>query len=177
MPTLLWYGAPAIPFITWGIVCWVFRRCMKDRLTEAEIDRNNRRSIILALAGFSFTGLLAIAVVDATTRQNLQLSVYYLMVSFLSFFFALNLQSYKFHRWHDQFGNALFESATLSLLLSVAAVALSTYPGTLYSIGITTLALAVWALDHVIRLRLMWLYFRALSIARKPQPRKETSHA
>lgn len=107
----LWYVLPWIPFLTRGILCLVFWRQMGDELPEAALDREEHRSVILALAGFSFTGFAAVCVVDATTHLNLYFSTYYLLVSFLAYFSALDFQGWKHLRWHDQFATALVESA------------------------------------------------------------------
>ena len=124
MPDWLWYPLPFIPFIpfiTRGILSLRFRPKMSETLAEDENDRESHRTLILALAAFSFAALLAIAVLDTTT-QRFRLPTYYLLISFLSYYFALNLQGYKFARWHDQLGDALVEAASLSLILAVMAV-------------------------------------------------------
>jgi hypothetical protein len=100
---------------------------MSEVLEEGEMDRDTHRSIILALGGFSFAGALglaatAVAVSDLSIRQNLQFPIFYLIMSFLSYLFALNIQGYKFFRWLDQLSDLLMELASLLLLLSVVAL-------------------------------------------------------
>jgi hypothetical protein len=102
--------------------------------------------------------VFGIAVVDVASQQNLQLSMYYLLISFLCCLSALNLQSYKYRRWHDQVGDVLVDAATLSLVLSVIAIVLSTNPSNLYKLAITTVALLGWGVDHTIRLLLMYRF-------------------
>lgn len=154
------YFAPAVPLLGRALMTLRFWQFMRVGMKESVAAREVHRSFILALAGFSFTGLLAIAVVDASIQQNLQLSVYYLLISFLSYLFALNLQSYKSHWWHDQLADLLIEAATLSLLLSVVAIIWSSKQPDGFKYLITCLAAAVWLLDHLIRLRLTWQYFK-----------------
>ncbi|MBW2620863.1 MAG: hypothetical protein JRC56_05985 [Deltaproteobacteria bacterium] len=91
---------------------------MSEIPSEEEQDRESHRSHILTLAGFSFTGLLAIAVLDATLVQDFRFAVYYLLVSFLCYLSALNFQGYKSKRWHDQLATALMDVASLSLMIN-----------------------------------------------------------
>ena len=163
MPDWLWYPLPFIPFIpfiTRGILSLRFRPKMSETLAEDENDRESHRTLILALAGFSFAALLAIAVLDTTT-QRFRLPTYYLLISFLSYYFALNLQGYKFSRWHDQLGDALVEAASLSLILAVMAIVWVSYPNELFTWAVSVLALGVWLADHIIRLSLSARYLRA----------------
>ncbi|MCA1613927.1 MAG: hypothetical protein LC800_07215 [Acidobacteria bacterium] len=154
------YFAPVVPLVGRSLITARFRRYMRRGMKEEVAAREVHRSFILALGGFSFSGLLAIAVIDASVQQNLQLSVYYLLISFLSYLFALNLQSYKSHWWHDQLGDLLIEAATLSLLLSVVAIIWSSKQPDTFKYLVTCLAVAVWLLDHLIRIRLLWKYFK-----------------
>ena len=180
MPDWLWYPLPFIPFIpfiTRGILSLRFRPKMSETLAEDENDRENHRTLIMALAGFSFAALLAIAVLDTTT-QRFRLPTYYLLISFLSYYFALNLQGYKFARWHDQLGDALVEAASLSLILAVITVVWATYANEPFAWFVIILALAVWLVDHVIRLWLSARYLRAGEAHEErqgnpPQPREE----
>lgn len=157
------YIIPFFPFVTRSIVIFIFRRQMRNKLSEAESDRESHRSVILALAGFSFTGVLGLAVVNATLKHDLRLSIYYLLVSFLSYLFVLNLQGYKYNRWHDQVGNAVMESASLALLLSIVAIVFSLSTSIIYQVGLTIMTVAVWLVDHSIRLYLSIKYLREKS--------------
>lgn len=158
---LILYSLPAFPFVTRSCLGIYFRRQMMDVVPEEENDRETHRSLILALAGFSFSGLLALTIVDATVQINLQFSVWYLLVSFLCYFSALNLQGYKFCRWHDQFGDALMESASLSLMLAISAIVLTSNSRTPNAFLITIFSVGVWLIDHLIRVRLSFKYLQA----------------
>jgi hypothetical protein len=48
---------------------------MKDNLTEDELDRDSHRNYILALTGFSFTGLLALTLLEATVIKGFYLTI------------------------------------------------------------------------------------------------------
>ena len=155
---VIWYSAPIIPLFSRAILCIFHRRQMGEILSEDEHDREAHRSHILALAGFSFTGLLALAVLEATLRQDFHFGVFYLLVSFLCYFFALNLQGYKSKRWHDQFATALIDSASLSLILSVVSILHVQAFKSNFAIGLTIFAFFVWVTDHATRLRIQWTY-------------------
>ena len=166
--SFFWYAAPAIPIITRGVVSLKFRRYMAEIMPEEENDRDTHTTYILALAGFSFSALLALVVVDSQVKKQMDLNVpiFYLLASFLCYYFALNLQGYKFRRWHDQIGDALIDSAGLSLMLSVAHVALKTS----YGIWIAVVAFAVWLVDHGIRILLISQALKVQAKIKKTKP-------
>ncbi len=152
---VLYYLAPLIPLLTRGLLCLTFRSEMSDVLDEEELDRESHRAHIMALAGFSFAALLALVVIDAALlHQNFQLPVYYLMVSFIFYMAALNLQGYKSRRWEDQVGTALMDAASLSLILSILSILFLNGFTPQFAWCISLLALSGWLIDHVIRLRL-----------------------
>lgn len=167
--TLFPYLAPVIPVFGHAAMVFRFRPQMVKGMTEKTAARDAHRTFIMTLTGFSFTGLLAIAVVDTTIQQSLHLSVFYLLVSFLCYLFALNLQAYKALWWHDQLGDFLIEAATLSLLLSVVAIVwISKQPGS-FKYLVTILAVTVWFLDHIIRIRILWQYLKEMEAANVKQ--------
>ncbi len=155
---IILYSTPILPLFSRAVLCLWHHEQMKEILTEAELDQEAHRSHILVLAGFSFTGLLAISVLDATLRKDFHFAVFYLLVSFLCYFFALNLQSYKARRWHDQFATAIMDSASLSLILAIVSILYLPAFNPNFSLGSSTLALFVWVTDHVIRLKIQWTY-------------------
>jgi hypothetical protein len=76
--------------------------------------RAANRTFILTLAGFSFSALPALSIYDSRVPGSpLRLEVYYLLVSFLCYYAAMNLQKYPFGGWHQQADVALMESASL----------------------------------------------------------------
>jgi len=149
---LWWALAAAVPLLTRGITTVVFRAAMHQQLKEANLARDAYRAFILALAGFSFTGMAALAVLDSSVQRKFSLAILYLVVSFLSFVAALNWQIYKQVRWQHELAGALIEVAILSMLLSVVAiVCVSAFPiGIKWAIGAT--AVVIWASDHIARL-------------------------
>ncbi len=151
-PAILWYAVPLFPLATRGLVALVFRDAMQQHVHDPVGIRQTNRSLILALAGFSFAGLLGIAVADAALEKDLRFSLYYLLVSFLFYFFALDIQRFLLWQWIHQSSEALIEAASLSLLLSVVSAVLATKGVTTYAIGITVVALAGFALNHTVHL-------------------------
>lgn len=168
--TILWY-LPLFPFVTRAfILVPPFRHQLAQAIPPKQLNRDEHRTVILALAGFSFSGAVALAVValsvsDAKLRNSLQLPVFYLLISFLCYFFALNLQGYKSHWWHDVAGEALADAASLSLVLSIIVVVRDSYPNSSFGDMITVLALVVWLVDHAIRVQLWKAFLRQLASA------------
>ena len=140
------------------------RAHMFDDLPEEQNDREAHRSLILALAGFSFSALLALVVLDATLRHDFHFAVYYLLVSFLCYFFALNLQGYKHLRWHDQVGTALMDAASLCLILAIVSIIVSAKHEKSLYLGLSGLAVFIWLLDYVIRLLLLLKYLKSKGV-------------
>jgi hypothetical protein len=131
--------------------------------TEAELDREGNRATILPLAGFSFTALLALVVLDASKVIGLRVSVLLLLLSFLGYYLSFNLQSYKARRWQDQLATALKEAASGWLLLSVVGVIQQAPASTLFKLSISLIALSVWLVDLAIRVVIDFRVYRDLS--------------
>jgi len=157
---ILWYFVPFVPLVVRGYLITRFNSIMADVLSEeVQIqDADANRSVIIGLVTLSFTGLLGLAVVDATLRKNLQLQVYFLLISFLCYMGALNLQGYKFHRWREQVSDAAREAGSLCLTLSVVTIIQVTYPNVFYSWGLTVLALGLWALNFIVKVKIDLTY-------------------
>lgn len=133
---------------------------MNSHLPEPAQDRDANRGYILSLAGFSFTAVAALIVLDATTKVTLQLPIWFVLVSFLSFLASLNLQSYKSTRWQNQLAAALLEAGTLSLVLAIIALLFGATFDRVFQFAAATLALLTWAVDHSVRL---WIDNRYLT--------------
>jgi len=159
--TVLYYCAPLVPLLTRAMLCLRFYPMMADILGEEEQKREAHRSHILALAGFSFTGLLALVVLDSALSKDFHVAIYCLLVSFLSFLFALSLQGYKSKRWHDQLGTALMDAATFCLVLSVISILSSKTPGSRFFCVLSLATVGAWLLDHLARVRFQWKYLKA----------------
>ncbi len=157
---VFFYAAPLLPFLTRGVFLVRFRSKAKTVLSEEELDPEVHRSYILAMTGFSFTGLLGLAVVDAAVRQSFRPAVYQLLLSFLCYFLALHLQAYKGRRWEDQLGTALTDTASLCLILAIIGVVSSAGFDLWLARFTLAVGLLVWGIDHVVRLRIHWSYLK-----------------
>lgn len=170
--SILFYFIPFFPFITRGVVFARYFNLRKVPLTKGQMARESSRTVILALAGFSFAGVIGISVLETTNRQNFKYTVFYLLVSFLGYLAALNLQDYKFFISREQVSNLLTDIATLSLTCSVvSAVFLSGYDCP-FQVAVFALALFIWLTDHVIRVCYSWGDFRKIELKQK----KEKDH-
>ena len=138
------YFVPLLPLVSRVLLCIKHHNHMSEIPCEDEQDRESHRSHILALAGFSFTGLLAIAVLDATLLQDFHYAVYYLLVSFLCYLSALNFQGYKSKRWHDQLATALMDVASLSLIMSIISILKIQSFSSLFVSILSAIALLTW---------------------------------
>jgi hypothetical protein len=175
------YGLPLVPFVPRALTVLKFPAATYDLLPEAAADREQHRSFILVLAGFSFTGLLGLAVTPlavtdpearARLQHALQLPTYFLLTSFLFYIFALNLQAYK-RRWrHDLISDALIDGAALSLLSSIIVIVWDASGNLGFTILIGVFAGAIWGTDQVIRVRLTWKIFREKERKKKKGPSK-----
>jgi len=149
---LWWAIVSALPLVTRGIPIITFVKAMHKPLKEETLARDAYRAFILALAGFSFTGMAALAVLDSSAQKKFSLAILFLVISFLSFVAALNWQIYKQRRWQHELAGALIEVAVLAMLLSVVAiVSTSAFPAELkWAVGAA--AVLIWGSDHVTRL-------------------------
>lgn len=151
---LIFYIIPLFPLIIRFLFTGVMKGNLKDILPETENDRSEIRSYILALGGFSFTALVGLIVLEPSIKQSIQFSIYYVFVSFISYFFALNLQGYKSKRWHDIISDALIETASLCLILTVISLLFVSNLNEVFTYIISTLAILIWLLDFIIRLNI-----------------------
>jgi len=148
---ILIYLLPLVPLIIRGLIGLRFRSFMWKTLSDDEIGRESHRTVILALAGFSFTGVMAVTILDSATHQELHFAAYFLLVSFLCYLSALNIQGYKLWRALDLVSDALIETAALSLVLALLAVIQISGYSEAYKASVSVLALLVWVIDFIVR--------------------------
>jgi hypothetical protein len=159
MLDLLIYLSPLLPFLSRGIVSAMNWQRMKEPVPAKVQDRETYRTLILTLAGFSFTGLLGVTVASTALGTNLDYTAYYLLFSFLSFIATLNIQSYKNFIWLDVLSDMFFDSAILTLILSVAVIIIvATF--SLWVKTLVILGLIFWLVDHAIQLTHLYKDFR-----------------
>lgn len=146
---------PFIPLCLRIVLLLWFRSMSRQILPEDQHDREAYRVHILAFVGFAFTALCALAIVDEKLSAGLKWAIYYLVVSFFVYAFALNWVAYKGRRWEDQLTTAFIEIGTLSLFLAVVAVLRVTQPS-LMAVGV--IGIVGWGIDHIYRFCLDWAY-------------------
>jgi hypothetical protein len=160
IPTWLLFGLPTAAVVVRMGMMAMFVLLPSEVLKPAELDRAGNRAIILPLAGFSFSALLALVVLDATRVSGLRVPILLLLASFLAFYSSLNLQSYKIRRWEDQLGTALKEAGSGWLLFSVVAVVQSSPAGVGFTRVVALPAIAVWVIDFGVRILIDYHYLR-----------------
>lgn len=131
---------------------------MSIPLPEEAQERDIQRTFILSLAGFSFTAVAGMAVLEGTLRVSLQLPAWYVLVSFVTLMASLNLQSYKSLRWQSQLATVLLEIGALALMLSLVALLFSATFSDPFRYSTTLLILFPWIVDHVIRISIDYKY-------------------
>lgn len=135
---------------------------MGDILSEEEQDRDANRSLILAFAGFTFTGVIALVVLEPKIKQTVKGAVFFLLVGFLAYLWALNLQGYKASRWQGEAADALTEAGSLCLVLALVSLLISSAFERSFIVFSSVLAVAVWVVDHATKWRIDYRYLRAL---------------
>lgn len=156
----IYYFLPLFPILSRTVLCLKFKNQMREHLLEAELDRDAHRNLILPLAGFSFTGLVGLIVLDATLRLNYKVAIFYLLVSFLSFLFSLNVQGYKTRRWHDIISTGIMDAGSLCLILAACYLIGSQPFGVFFSSVLILISIGAWLVDHIIRLSIQWRYLK-----------------
>lgn len=156
----IFYSIVFFPILTRGILFLNFQKRMKEALSNEELAKESHRTLILTLTGFSFSGLLAMAVLDVTLRQDFHFSIYYLLMSFLSYQVALNLQSYKVKRWQDQLATVFVDIASLCLILSILSILNLRKFSPYFAYFLSALAILIWLIDHWFRLRFQWKFLK-----------------
>jgi hypothetical protein len=135
-----------VPFATFMAI---YYRQVMSRLGSKEQQRDSTRSFVLTMAGFSFAALIGVVLVSGETDRDLGLLIYYLVVSFLAFMSAANVQRYKVKQWLDLASDAAIDIGNLALMLGVAAALVGF--GTPYAWPLSITGLVLWTIDFVWR--------------------------
>jgi len=91
---------------------------MSKDLPEEAQERDLQRTFIFSLAGFSFTAVAGMAVLEGAVRVSLQLPAWYVLVSFVALITSLNIQSYKSSRWQGQIATRVASHALSAIDVS-----------------------------------------------------------
>ena len=157
---IIYYLIPVFPLVVRSIFAIKIRKHLKDTLGEEESDRSEIRSYVLALGGFSFTALIALAVLEPNIQQDLQLPIYYVFISFLCYLFALNLQGYKSKRCTDLLSDTLLETASLCLIFTILSLLFVSRLDVIFMYSISILSILIWLLDFIIRIRILNKFYK-----------------
>jgi hypothetical protein len=150
----LLYLLPLLPLLGRLAIITRFARLQNKILSDQEHDREGYRTHILALAGLSFMGVSAFAVVETTLKTGLSWAINYFLLSFFAYMFSLNVVNVKGRRWEDQLATALSEVGTLSLFLALIATLKATQSGA--AVIVAGIATFIWVMDHSYRICLDW---------------------
>jgi len=161
----LLYLLPFLPLLGRSAIIAGFVPLQNDILSDEEHDREGYRAHILALAGLSFIGVSAFAVVETTLKTGLSWAINYFLLSFFAYMFSLNLVYVKGRRWEDQLATALSEMGTLSLFLALIATLRATQSNA--AVLMAGVATFVWVMDHGYRIYLDWSHQSKLLKLRK----------
>src|SRR5215212_7564243 len=116
----------ALPMVTRSAQALSHRALLGMTLSEDQAARDSSRAVIIAIAGFSFTGVAGVAVLESATRQKeLQVPVAFFLFAFLLSIFALQLENYKFFVSRLLLSLFLIEAALLMLLIAIVAIVFS----------------------------------------------------
>jgi hypothetical protein len=155
------YALPLLAALPRCWVTWRYRRFMEETISDHERAANEHRTLILALAGFSFSAAVALPAYGLTAEKDVLLPTFYVVVSFLCYLGALNAQSHKLVRWHDQVGSGLADIAIFALFMAVFVMLVSLDPPIAYLVAVITLAILVWGIDLALRVSAWTSFFRA----------------
>ena len=147
MLKILPYLLPLAPFLT-RLFLLKYRKLLPEIVPPEDRQVDANRSLLTGFLSLTFAGLLALAIADARLKLNEPLPIYYILISFLSYYTAFSLQAYTFYRWTYLISETLMATASLSLMLCIAATAW------LYGTGINnwlvvTLTSSVWVVDEI----------------------------
>ena len=163
-----WFAATSAALIVLPVITRLaqashHRGVLATPIGNDQESRDSSRTIIIALAGFSFTGVVGIAVLEsATRRQELQIPVGFFLVSFLLCLFALQLENYKFFIGRELLSTYLTESAILMLLIAIVAIVWAGRYGILFKTAVALISYGGWLTDHFLSWRYMENYLRLM---------------
>lgn len=170
-PPTVFYLIPLVPVATRLVLFFAFWETRKEVLRPDQIARESTKSFALPMAGLSFTGVVAIAVLDSVRQSNFRIPVFYMLISFLCYLIAVNMQDYKFFVSREVLSNTLIDVATLGLICTAVLFVFSADYGQAFKIFVLVLAAIGWLTDHILRLR--YTYVDLERFRRKVRNRNE----
>jgi hypothetical protein len=127
------------------------RKVLTNDLLNEERDTDRNRSIQGVLAGFAFAGIATISALKSIQIQEfeLEISLYYLVISFLCYLMALNLESYKSFVFQLPLSDLLMDIADLAFVCSVFSFIYKTNYFAITKVLIISIAGAVWLIHYI----------------------------
>lgn len=146
---LLWLF---IPFISRPILVWKHRKITYKIIPSEEKDLETNRNFNLTMCGFSFTGLLGLVVLENTIKDiHLDKQICFIFISFISYYIANNIQSYKFYYWMDELAIYCMETGSLFLILTIIT-SFNFCLGLFCSIIFSIVGVLIWYIDFCIHI-------------------------
>lgn len=123
-------------------------------------DTETTQTSLLSLSGISLAALLGVSVINTSNPVLLQPSLTCLLTSFFAYFFAHQLEGYKWQWWQDQASDALHDIGSLSMISAIYLVVdvIATNSSAIFIP--VYLAFILWVFDHYKRVRITRNIFR-----------------
>ena len=174
MASKLWYLLPLVPLLVRLVIFGTkYRGFAKQILSEEENDRDNQRTLLVALTGFTFSALFAIIVIDSAPQNKLLSPIISLLISFSCYYVAMNMQGYKQYRLHDIVTDAFYEAGNISLIQSLCSVVIDHPNLGIFRLSFVIFIIGAWFYDFSKRIRIYTKYLDDLSlqVSTKPGPK------
>lgn len=157
------YVLPVIPVLLRMPLFTVFPGVMGRDISEEERDSESGRVITLTSAGFSFSALFALLVTQPSFAKdsiNIQIAIYYIVISVFAFVSSFSMESYKHKRWQQQLSILFEDIGRISILLTLMALMYvsSLDRGLVYGVGYVFIV--GWFIDCTHRI-VIWHEFYA----------------
>jgi hypothetical protein len=145
---------PVVPAVSRLGLCVRFRGLLHDGIPDDWLNTDQNLVVLIGIAGFSFTGVVGITVLEsATRRQELQLPIFFLLVSFLCSLSGINLESYRFDVFRFLAGDILYDASIFCLIASIVTIVIMARYPLSFMLFVTLIAFAAWSGDHLLRVR------------------------
>lgn len=145
------YLLPALPIPVRIILAVIFRTDMRRPLVPESDAKAEARSVALALAAISFTGFIALAILNVSPQDCVAMAMYYFVWSFVSVSWSVYVRAYAARVRELSLAYAFLESSMLALMLSLVALS-HLVPGRGPMHYLAFAAVAGWLADFVLRI-------------------------
>lgn len=153
MLKVLPYLLPLLPFLT-RLFLLKYRKRLPRAVSRGERNVESNRALLVGFLSLTFAGLLAVTIADAKLKLTQPLPVYFILISFLFYYSAYNLQAYTYRRWVYHLSETMITAAAMSLMLCIASTAWL-YGSNINKRLIASVVSLVWFSDEIISLCLL----------------------